>query len=663
MDYDYDGIRDEDMEYIMQCSIMDDDEDTSPCVFPPKLENYEGNVTSSIEEFENPAMLPVGTQNINPALLSEQVIKDRSSILLSHNNSMRSCVAVEAECIHPNPVLMHQNVVGGMSNVDMVDTYPICDASVSTAPPHSTVVDAVPNEIVAIDSNDTNLSVLQSTELQRDTEQVIDVPKLTEREIAFDAKIRTLHQEISVLKQQTVVVACSSIGQEASTPVSVPIKSLPPTDSNVDVGSVPIESNKASYHDELQNNVINENSSQSQVLLDFVSGGEEDLNPQNNLSLHPVENSTNMKKEKTVEVIKEAFVSRDDEFAVDEFDIPLSLYVKTGSKGKKIYESLPSATKFSNVWKELEEVGWFWLRGKGLVSFIYSRPFVFETSSTKRIESVMNGSMENTDYFSSEDGVLLFLRRNIDAKVRLHGGNDGNTSNKKRRDSGVKEVLNLSEGTTAVGGGTGGLKKRRKSMNESNLLVDNEGGGKDDGDDIDEEVSGEHWKLHIKDMAWKDVWFYLLEEGWKWTFGNGMEVSRWYHCPKDITSNKSQKFSCEADVCQYVYTQYALKAGIAAGFGLANKQSNSVKGKARKHSKTLSESKSTCYSPPITHKLPITYNYSPSTVVTSSSSEKPSPDCWKVINGTPINFASSHLFANYRFVLTAICTRNEFRYM
>lgn len=83
----------------------------------------------------------------------------------------------------------------------------------------------------------------------------------------------------------------------------------------------------------------------------------------------------------------------------DAFDIPVAVYDKPS-----VGCTYLTWYTFGELWLLLEEVGWFWLKGKGLISFVYSRP-----AATPKIDTVLKDGVLDLTYFISEEKLLQFV--------------------------------------------------------------------------------------------------------------------------------------------------------------------------------------------------------------------------------------------------------------
>eukprot|EP00981_Chlorochromonas_danica_P007336 scaffold1690_cov177-Ochromonas_danica.AAC.13 len=176
-------------------------------------------------------------------------------------------------------------------------------------------------------------------------------------------------------------------------------------------------------------------------------------------------------------------------------------------------------TVWALLWKDLESVGWFWMRGRGLVDFYYLRPHAKPTKPF----------ILGTDYFTSESDVEKFVRDSV-RKVE-------STTSKVREEpvqssvlSKQKQAVETVDEEVSVGSNDGGALKKSVEpifltfVNDSQSLsvasYDSQSSPQERGavNGLDANKQQRH---DLRAIAWKDLWKMLRSMGWTWEFGPG----------------------------------------------------------------------------------------------------------------------------------------------
>jgi len=198
----------------------------------------------------------------------------------------------------------------------------------------------------------------------------------------------------------------------------------------------------------------------------------------------------------------------------------------TGVSLLDIPSSLSSACdikcmSWKSLWKELESVGWFWQRGRGLIDFVYCRPGCryFYGSGKHVNDSVTEGK----HCFMSQDDVTKYLLK--------HAITDAKFDNEKKKNGDGDEAGTLvvpGESTVSSNTVTGADDKNLDSDNHAATLKSQE--VPSDGDGKVAGQSDENWRQQVNSMSWAELWLHLSNEGWTWNHGSGL-VTTWYMKP------------------------------------------------------------------------------------------------------------------------------------
>jgi hypothetical protein len=177
--------------------------------------------------------------------------------------------------------------------------------------------------------------------------------------------------------------------------------------------------------------------------------------------------------------------------------------------------------KWSNIWERLKDCGWYWMRGRGLVTFYYIRP------NCGIAPPFTNG----IDYFTSEEEVISYIK--YTSKKYCTGVND---KVDQLLESEVKKYSDILPNKRLI---------KHSNIKSNKIGPDEEEGEEDTIQDriVKECLSKFPDKInnseHIADLAatldifqapWIKVWKILRTKGWKWEFGTGL-IKSWYLSP------------------------------------------------------------------------------------------------------------------------------------
>jgi hypothetical protein len=195
--------------------------------------------------------------------------------------------------------------------------------------------------------------------------------------------------------------------------------------------------------------------------------------------------------------------------------------------------------KWSVLWKILEDdVGWFWQRGRGLVTYAYCRP---ESNYSLAIGDY------GTDIFFTQDEVLQYLLKYAPSRKPA-----ASAPSRVRARSNEQSVTRIpftqsdDEQERSVIDHPAPVPKRRKlkveESSSSQVSVKQK---------VKVPESVFDWRHEVKTLPWPELWSNLQAEGWTWDHGSGL-VTTWFMKPgvkkHSLGIVGSTVFSSEEDV-------------------------------------------------------------------------------------------------------------------
>jgi hypothetical protein len=195
-------------------------------------------------------------------------------------------------------------------------------------------------------------------------------------------------------------------------------------------------------------------------------------------------------------------------------------------------EGLPP--KFSALWHQLTDLGWYWKRGGGIVSYYYVRA----NCDTKKPH------VQGEHYFVDEDAVVSFLRKLLDKIRPLY----------------IKPIPTVPTSVSPA------APKRKEAFDAEPRSCDDqsESGSDSSAEEADPAIGAilaavdPSTQRDIRRIPWKYLWKILRHKGWSWDYGQAH--SNFYFAPgyhaksKDIVMNE-HKFDNEDAVRRFIRKQ------------------------------------------------------------------------------------------------------------
>ncbi len=237
-----------------------------------------------------------------------------------------------------------------------------------------------------------------------------------------------------------------------------------------------------------------------------------------------------------------------------------------------VHEGIPRI--WSEAWKELEEYGWYWTKGRGLIDFYYIRPYAKPGNPFKL----------GQDFFTATDDVVKFLKKfAIEKKQPLHSlparsiassnSSDAQISGKVGSKRAATQLLEDDDRMDRSGSSTkhttppvphpsntkNGVPTKSQTVHhrvataginaEPTASSSSQVGSRDD-------VHCPQDRHDIRSIPWKELWKILRAQGWKWDFGPG-HLNYFYIPGFDYKQDKEailgiHKFVSEDSIRRYI---------------------------------------------------------------------------------------------------------------
>lgn len=247
-----------------------------------------------------------------------------------------------------------------------------------------------------------------------------------------------------------------------------------------------------------------------------------------------------------------------------------------------LHNGLPQ--KWAKLWSQLESVGWYWTKGKGLISFYYIRPNA----------KGANPYVMNRDYFPSGEDVVKYLKQFVyeEHEVAKQQASLQVTSLSSSSSKKVTIAVNKDgdEQDSSMSSSSSALLKKQRLIKPMKRVIDDDAGWNDEDDarllaehhgkgkqqpqqsKPDEShkastsafsspasVMDDNGAMDIRSIPWKDLWKILRGLGWSWDFGPS-HLNYYYRPGYDSKKDKEailgeHKFENDDSIRRYIRKQ------------------------------------------------------------------------------------------------------------